>query len=199
MNKLTICELDELIKKNDEENRLAKNMIKFKEAEIANYINSWLIKKINIGPAMVYYYPFYFKLVFWKDNKHICVLFKRDKFYIDICLISKDNQSMVSVGEEFRRKYDLQKLYEFYMVEENTKKLFAQKDKIENLCSKTNYLDNLPKAYTFLLCSPFCRDITKIITKKILFFPMKKLKKEKERNGKNNVERVRRKTKKYSG
>ena len=53
MNKLTICELDELIKKNDEENRLAKNMIKSKLADIMNYINSWLIKKLNIGPAMV--------------------------------------------------------------------------------------------------------------------------------------------------
>ncbi len=56
-------------------------------------------------------------------------------------------------------------------------------NKIADLCENTDYLDNLPTlitsfiAYTFLLSSPFCRDITKLITKKILFFlPRKKLK-----------------------
>jgi len=47
-------------------------------------------------------------------------------------------------------------------------------NKIADLCENTDYLDNLPKAYTFLLCSPFCRDITKLITKKILFFSNEK-------------------------
>lgn len=43
-------------------------------------------------------------------------------------------------------------------------------NKIADRCENTDYLDNLPKAYTFLLSSPFCRDITKIIATKILFF-----------------------------
>lgn len=38
----------------------------------------------------------------------------------------------------------------------------------------TDYIDNLPKAYTFLLCNSFVRqfprDIAKLITHKILFF-----------------------------
>lgn len=42
--------------------------------------------------------------------------------------------------------------------------------KITERCKNTNYLDNLPKAYEFILSSPFCRDITKLIATKILFF-----------------------------
>ncbi len=43
----------------------------------------------------------------------------------------------------------------------------------------TDYIDNLPKAYTFLLCNKtkkqFSRDISKLIIKKLLFFlPQKK-------------------------
>ena len=42
--------------------------------------------------------------------------------------------------------------------------------KIYNLLTATHYIDNLPKAYTFLLCSPFYRDISRLIAHKILFF-----------------------------
>ncbi len=43
----------------------------------------------------------------------------------------------------------------------------------------TNYVQNLPKAYTFLLCCPgtIPKGVDKIIARKILFFTNKKLKK----------------------
>lgn len=178
MDKLTICELQEFIKKNEGEIRAAKSIIDDKNSEISQYIKKWLIKKLGFLHALcVSYYEYYkyIKLVLEIDRKKIVIILRRhtDEYspaHIEILLIRKDNESMVSVNEGFRRKYNLQKLYEFYSIEENTKKLLAQKDAIEKLCSETNYLYNLPKAYTFLLSSPFCRDITKLIAHKILFF-----------------------------
>ena len=61
-----------------------------------------------------------------------------------------------------------------YKNPENIKSLFDKLFRIKKLCENTNYLDNLPKTYAFLLCSPFCRDITKIIAHKILFFLKRK-------------------------
>lgn len=58
--------------------------------------------------------------------------------------------------------------------EDKISELLKKFDKIYKLCYTTNYLNNLPKTYTFLLCNKksntFCRDITKIIATKILFF-----------------------------
>lgn len=61
-----------------------------------------------------------------------------------------------------------------YNSEEERIKLLTYILRMLYLCTETNYLNNLPKAYTFLLCNKksntFCRDITKIIAQKILFF-----------------------------
>jgi hypothetical protein len=77
--------------------------------------------------------------------------------------------------------YDISDKLQTYLNPENIKSLFDKLFRIKKLCFSTNYLDNLPKAYTFILCSPFCQDITKIIAHKILFFlPRKKLKKMNE-------------------
>ncbi len=58
----------------------------------------------------------------------------------------------------------------------NSKLVLEQIGRLKNLCYYNNYLDNLPKAYTFLLASPSIirsRDVRKIIAQKILFFPIK--------------------------
>lgn len=55
----------------------------------------------------------------------------------------------------------------------NSKLVLELIDRLKHLCYYNNYLDNLPKAYTFLLASPsiICsRDVRKIIAHKILFF-----------------------------
>lgn len=177
MDKLTIYELTEFIEKNEKEIRSAKSIIEYKNREISQYIKKWLIKKLNFkydNYIILCEYIGYIKFVLEINNKKIAIILRlyTDKYspaHIEILLIRKDNESMVSVNEGFRRKFNLQKLYEFYSIEENTKKLLSQKDAIRKLCYETNYIYNLPKAYTFLLSSPFCRDISKLIATKILF------------------------------
>ncbi len=89
-------------------------------------------------------------------------------FYFTKCNICK---TIYSDGRS-NKESDIPDELQTYLNPENIKSLFDKLFRIKKLCFSTNYLDNLPKAYTFILCSPFCQDITKLITKKILFFPI---------------------------
>lgn len=80
-----------------------------------------------------------------------------------------------------------EKLAEFdkkYADEQNRKALMHQIARLDNLYLNTDYLHNLPKTYTFLLCNKkrktFCLDIEKLIATKILFFKIEKRKRSKD-------------------
>lgn len=80
------------------------------------------------------------------------------------------NRLIIYADGNFRKDFNNSDELSTYENPENIKSLFDKLFRIKKLCFSTNYLDNLPKTYTFLLCSPFCRDITKLIATKILFF-----------------------------
>ncbi len=73
----------------------------------------------------------------------------------------------IKYGKDVIRLTEFDKKYED---EQNRQTLLTRVKYLYNLYMNTDYLDNLPLCYTFILSSPFCRDITKIIAHKILFF-----------------------------
>ncbi len=186
MENLSVNELEELIKKYEGKIGDAKNMIRRKNNEKINYVQNWFSGKIKFKITGCYYshnyrknlagsVGSYYKVKHMVDNIEIVILIGSWPVKNTYCEIHKlENGEVCKTFHNYRNYPHLVEIYEYYNKEENIKKLFAQTDKIIQLCTETNYLNNLPKTYTFLLCNKknntFCRDISKIIAHKILFF-----------------------------
>lgn len=147
--------------------------IKKKEIISKVFINN-LIKKIigikmsnvNLVQDGATYISFYCE--FGKREFKIRIFANRPR--IEIQYIKNYQEKFIDnkiIRDSYPKLYNLKK---HYTIPENVDTLFAKVKKVTHLCYYTNYLYNLPKAYTFLLSSPFCRDISKIIAHKILFF-----------------------------
>lgn len=175
MENLLVHELEELIEKYEKKIRDAKDIIWRKKNEKFKYLEKWFSSRIKFKITEICYFKVldgaYYRFKHIVENTEICILIGSWMIKNTYCEIHEIENG--EVGKRFHNYCNyphLQEIYEYYNKEENIKKLFAQTDKIIKLCEETNYLNNLPKAYTFLLSSPFCRDITKLITQKILFF-----------------------------
>ncbi len=142
-----------------------KDMLIVKQNRTTNYIIKWICKKLQIKAFDVYSGPGLMSFKFKEDN--ILFMFRMHDIYYGIYELNSHgnihlNNTIIS--------YKLTRICKHYSTQESKEKLFSQLHKIKNLCNSTNYLDNLPLCYTFILCSPFYRDITKLIAHKILFF-----------------------------
>lgn len=142
-----------------------KDMLIVKQNRTTNYIIKWICKKLQIKAFDVYSGPGLMSFKFKEDN--ILFMFRMHDIYYGIYEINSHgdiimNNTIIS--------YKLTSICKHYNTQESQEKLFLQLHKIKNLCNSTNYLDNLPLCYTFIQCSPFYRDITKLIAHKILFF-----------------------------
>ena len=150
--------------------------IKKKEIISKVYINN-LIKKIigikmsnvNLVQDGATYISFYYEF----EKREFRVYIYSNKPRIKIHYI-KNYQEKTIDNKIIRYSYpELHVIRKRYNIPENVDTLFAKVKKVTHLCYYTNYLINLPKAYTFLLSSQSllrCRDISKIIAHKILFF-----------------------------
>ena len=175
MENLSVNELEYLVSEYENKICAAKNMIRRKDNEKINYLQNWFSGKIKFKITECCYMKIsdgsYYRFKHIINDIEIVILIGSWPVKNTYCEIHKLKNG--EVGKTFHNYCNyphLVEIYEYYNKEENIKKLFAQTDKIIQLCIETNYLNNLPKTYTFLLSSPFCRDISKIIAKKILFF-----------------------------
>lgn len=105
--------------------------------------------------------------------------------FILLCFYDANNNycTRILTTNAFDSRGSDEKLAEFdekYTDRQNRKALMHQITRLNNLYSNTDYLHNLPLAYTFILSSPFCRNITKLIATKILFFKIEKRKRSKD-------------------
>jgi len=154
-----------------------KDMLIVKQNRTTNYIIKWICKKLQIKAFDVYSTPNLISFKFKEDN--ILFMFRMYDIYYGIYEINSHgdiimNNTIIS--------YKLTSICKHYNTQESKEKLFSQLHKIKNLCNSTNYLDNLPLCYTFILSSPFYRDITKLIAHKILFFIFLHTSKSKRKN-----------------
>lgn len=145
-----------------------KDMLIVKQNRTTNYIIKWICKKLQIKAFDVYSGPGLMSFKFKEDN--ILFMFRMHDMYDGIYEMNSHgniimNNTIIS--------YKLTRICKHYSTQESKEKLVSQLHKIKNLCNSTNYLDNLPLCYTFILSSPSLlryRDITKLIAHKILFF-----------------------------
>lgn len=120
---------------------------------------------ITTGVLCLHYYTskdIYFSVTMF-DDKSISIA---KNIYMDIF----NTDIYKPLDEELQHFVSFKK----YEDADERKKYFDYQSELLTLYLCTKYLDNLPKAYTFILSSSstktFCRDITKLIAHKILFF-----------------------------
>ncbi len=168
MSTKTLAEWKNIYEKLDAESREVKEIIHIKSVEVAKYLNKYIRSQIKIYIDTMH---FQFSSEYEKYIKIYCDRFLVYLRYEPSIEISSYGQNLEDTEIE---QTNLAEIYKYYKNPENLKNFFDKLIRIKKLCENTNYLDNLPKAYTFILCSPFPtslpRDITKIIIKKILFF-----------------------------
>lgn len=148
----TINELESIYGNLIAEAENVKEDIRIKKRKVDKYIKKYIRTQIN-------------------NVYDICLnLDLPSNSYVTLYSTNVINRLTIYTDGSFYKKSDISDELLTYLNPENIKSLFDKLFRIKKLCFSTNYLDNLPKAYTFILCSPFCQDITKIIAHKILFF-----------------------------
>ena len=143
-------------------------IIMMKEQERLEKFNNYILKKLGVDGKVKTSVSIMFCLEFYISEKiYITVLLAYTDMSIWKNIIKENGIQLVFLEED-----DEHHIVQFEKYNDQTERLKILKyiDKIKYLYLYTDYLDNLPLAYTFILSSPFCRDITKLIAHKILFF-----------------------------
>ncbi len=133
--------------------------------------HSYILKKFGIVGKIKVSLSCMFCLEFYISEKiYIMVLLTNTDMIIWKHIENDNGTNIVPIRQDEKHNIPYFVQFEKYNDETERLKILKYIDKIKVLYLYTDYLDNLPLAYTFILSSPFCRDITKLIAHKILFF-----------------------------
>ncbi len=150
-------------------------IIMMKEQERLEKFNNYILKKLGVDGKVKTSVSIMFCLEFYISEKiYITVLLAYTDMSIWKNIIKENGTQLVFLEEEEKHHVPYFVQFEKYKDQTERLKILKYISDIKYLYLYTDYLKNLPLAYTFILSSPFCRDITKLITHKILFFLLNK-------------------------
>lgn len=145
------------------------------EKEKLEKFNNYVLRKFGVVGEVKTSLSIMVCLEFYISEKiYITVLLGYTDMSIWKNIIQQCGTQIVSLEED-----DEHHVLQFEKYKDTTERLKMLKyiSEIKYLYLHTDYLKNLPLAYTFILSSSstktFCKDISKIIAHKILFFPGK--------------------------